>query len=121
MLEMLRTALGLTNGYKVEALETFGYILRQARQTAERWGGEIVFVYLPSKTAFINPIATLDAQGYRTRVLDTARRAGIKTVVDMYPVFAQHSEPLSLHSGHYTAEGYNMVALAVRTALTDSD
>lgn len=117
VLEMLRTALGLTNGYNVEDVETFGDILKRARQITETWGGQIIFVYLPSRTSFTNPIANLDAKGYRTRVMTIVRNAGIKKVLDMHRVFSQHNEPLSLHMGHYTAEGYDMIARELRSVL----
>ncbi len=115
-LEYLRTALGLTYGFKPDALDLFTQVLARARDVVEGWGGRLVFLYLPGEGRYVTGLAGQDADGYRRAVLDRVRGLGIP-VIDMVPVFAGHARPRDLFRGHYTAEGHAMVAVAVALEL----
>ncbi len=115
-LEYLRTALGLTYGFKPDALDLFAQVLARARDVVEGWGGRLVFLYLPGEGRYVTWLAGQDADGYRRAVLDRVRGLSIP-VIDMVPVFAGHARPRDLFRGHYTAEGHAMVAEAVALEL----
>lgn len=116
-LENLRTALGLTYGFKPDALDLFASALERAREVVQGWGGRLVFVYLPGEGRYVSWPASQDADGYRRAVLDRVRGLGVP-VIDIVPVFAGHARPRDLFRGHYTAEGHAMVAEAVSARLT---
>ena len=115
-LEYLRTALGLTYGFKPDALDLFTQVLARARDVVEGWGGRLVFLYLPGEGRYASWLAGKDADGYRRAVLDRVRGLGVP-VIDIVPVFAGHARPRDLFCGHYTAQGHAMVAGAVALEL----
>ena len=115
-LEYLRTALGLTYGFKADALDLFTQVLARAQDVVQGWGGRLVFVYLPGEGRYVSWPANQDADGYRRAVLDRVRGLGVP-VIDVVPVFAGHARPGDLFRGNYTAEGHAMVAEAVSARL----
>ena len=94
-------------------LDRFDLVLRHAQQSVAAWGGELVLVYLPDYMRF-SPIAPIaDAAYYRPQVLSIIKEAGIP-LLDLYPVFAEHPDVLSLYPfglyGHYSEAGNALVA-----------
>jgi len=116
LLRSLRSSIGLVSGYTPASLATFTTILRQAKQAANSWGGVVVFVYLPGPTRYLNPIARLDADGYKRSVLAAVAGIGIDAI-DIDAIFSERDRPLALFRGHYTPEGYRIVADAIDQAL----
>ena len=82
--------------------------MRNARDTVSSWNGRLVLVYLPNKR-FSSVFARWDAAGYEAEVVDTARDEGIE-VINLVPVFQASENPEGLFRGHYTEEGYRLVA-----------
>jgi hypothetical protein len=118
LLRSLRSAIGLVNGFAPRNLATFKNILQQARRVAGSWGGTLIFVYLPGPTRYLNPIARLDADGYKSAVLTAVDESGIRAV-DIDAAFRKRDRPLALFRGHYTQEGYRIVAEEIRRILDD--
>ena len=88
-------------------------ILKEAHETVERWGGKIYFVYLPDWNRYANNVEH-DQFAFRAEILEMVGAAGIP-VIDVHTrIFARHADPLSLFPfriyGHYTAEGYALIA-----------
>jgi len=81
------------------------------------WGGKMYFVYLPSFTRYSKGIEHIN----RELVLDTARELDIPIIDIHREVFVPHPDPLSLFpiriDGHYTAEGYRLVAETISKRL----
>jgi hypothetical protein len=93
-------------------------VLLSARDETRAWGGELVFVYLPAWERFDgrrpNP--------HRTEILGLAEDLELP-VVDLQEAFASHPDPLSLFPfrlrGHYTQEGYDLIAEAILRGVRD--
>lgn len=90
-------------------LELFRQILQTAHREVNSWGGKFYFVYLCQKTRFArfgqpNP--------YRSQVLDIVRDEGLP-VLDTYELFRRQQNPLALFQGHYTEQGYALLAEAI--------
>lgn len=115
-LTSLRLALGLTNGFRPEALDTFAQALQQAQAVVDGWGGRLVFVYLPGQDRFTGPLARVDADGYRQAVLTRVAGLGID-IIDLVPIFEARSDPETLFAGHYSVEGNRVVAEAILAGL----
>lgn len=111
-LSRLRTALGLSYGFRPAELALFRHVMATAQATTAAWGGNLVFVYLPGEVRFATALGRLDADGYRGAVVSTVAGLGIP-VVDLAEVFARQAAPRSLFSGHYTVEGYALVAAEI--------
>lgn len=96
---------------------TFGRIVESIRRDAESWGGQVLFVFLPAWERFA--LGTGDP--HYQAVIRTVADHGID-VLDLVPVFHAASEPTSLFpfgtSGHYTAEGYALVAREIERVLS---
>ena len=122
----LRQQLGLAGRAEVVStvhveranMELFRNVMLQARTRVERWGGRLVFVYLPDWDRYAGN-TTLQA-AKRGEVIDTARGLGIP-VIDVHSAFLAHGDPLSMfpfrRPGHYNAAGHRTVAEAVLDAL----
>ena len=103
----------------------FKDILKQSKQMVSEWGGEMYFVCLPSYYAQTSPVQgnhySLSEERNREIVMQTATELDIPIIDIQNEVFRTHPDPLSLFpfrvSGHYNAEGYRLVAEAIRKQL----
>jgi len=91
----------------------FGVVMRSAREAVSGWDGVLYAVYLPDWTRYARETGAGN-YAFRREVLDALQDAGVP-VLDMHEaVFARHPDPLSLFPfrlfGHYSAEGYALVA-----------
>jgi len=106
----------------------FKDILQQSKQMVSEWDGEMYFVYLPSFHSQTSPVYanhyTFSEERDRKIVMQTATELDIPIIDIQNEVFRTHPDPLSLFpfrvSGHYNAEGYRLVAEAIRKQL-DAD
>ena len=103
-------------------LELLRRILRDASEATTRWGGSLVFVYLPERTRYAgDPSPSGKA---RDLVLDLVARLKLP-VVDAHAVFEAHRDPLSLFPfrqfAHYTEEGQALVARQILRCLERRD
>ncbi len=110
-----------------KSLRSFQKILIMAKQEVKSWGGELYFVYLPSwnrvaDPSFADSILNRKSQpnDIREKVLGLVANLELNSV-DTTVGFAQHADPISLFpfrvSGHYTPEGYRIVAEQILHAL----
>ena len=103
----------------------FKDILQQSKQMVSEWDGEMYFVYLPSFHSQTSPVYanhyTFSEERDRKIVMQTATELDIPIIDIQNEVFRTHPDPLSLFpfrvSGHYNAEGYRLVAEAIRKQL----
>ena len=126
-LSTLRQQLGLVGAVEARAtaavepanMELFRNVMLQARTRVERWGGRLVFVYLPDWDRYAGNTALQAAK--RAEVIDTARGLGIPVIDTVDSAFLAHGDPLSFfpfrRPGHYNAAGHRVVAEAVLKAL----
>ena len=102
-----------------EAAPLLKEILLEAQKSVHSWGGELYFVYLPDYQRYAVPGE--DEILYRGITLQKLSETTIP-LIDLHPVFAKHSNPLSLFpfqlEGHYTEEGYALVAETILQALS---
>ena len=94
----------------VDAVNTLGEILSQAKASVEAWNGQLYVVYLPEWDRYARPeFANKD----RERVLRLLETLNIP-VIDLHPAFQAQADPLSLFPfrrfGHYNKEGNRLVA-----------
>lgn len=105
----LRSVLGLREQPLQATLPRFSHILERAKITVESWGGRLYFVYLPGWSKYAND----SASPLRQQVIAIAREQQLP-IIDFDRVLSAHADPLSLFPfrlhGHYTAEGYYMLA-----------
>lgn len=121
----------------------FKDILQQSKQMVSEWGGEMYFVYLPSfylqtplvqgnyfqENVYISEErnrkivmqTAIEEERQREIVMQTATELDIPIIDIQNEVFKTHPDPVSLfpfrmHS-HYNAEGYRLVAEAIRKQL----
>lgn len=110
-LKRIRTLLGQRSAKQIEVIPEFAEILAIAKHRIEQVDGTMYFVYLPAWARY----ALQKEEGYlaRPRVLQTVRDLGIP-IIDFYEVVTARNDPLSLFplrvQGHYTAEGYALLA-----------
>jgi hypothetical protein len=95
---------------------TFAQTVETMRREVDAWGGRLLFVHLPAWERF-----ALDAGNpHHDAVLRIVADHGV-AVLDVVPAFRSVPEPTSLFpfavSGHYTAEGYALVAREIERAL----
>ena len=135
-LSKLRNLIHLVPKPKPTPTTIFKDILQQSKQMVSEWGGEMYFVYLPSFYSqtppyFFSETSPVHANHYslseernREIVMQTATELDIPIIDIHNEVFKTHPDPLSLFpfrvSGHYNAEGYRLVAEAIRKQL-DAD
>lgn len=98
------------NRFALYPWETFEAILTDARDRTAAWGGQLVFVYLPS----FEGLAGDDGQKIiRSHVLPIVERLGLP-MVDAETAFADHPTPFELYPfqqpGHFNAEGYRLLS-----------
>ena len=98
----------------------FRNILQKSKQMVSEWDGKMYFVYLPRFEREI--IGVKEENIHRNFVMQTVTELDIP-IIDIYKeVFDPHPDPLSLfalkmRSRHYNAEGYKLVAEAIRKRL----
>jgi lysophospholipase L1-like esterase len=84
-----------------------------------KWGGKMYFVYLPPFYRY----HTGNEIEYRKEILRTAAELNIPILDIHKEVFKSHDDPLSLFAqkrgGHYTAEGYRLIAEAIDKKLKE--
>jgi hypothetical protein len=109
-----------------EDLEIVKRTLARASADAGKWGGSVLFVYLPERPRYTKEIRkTPEAarQGHyasRAAVIQAATAAGM-AVLDMAAVFDTQPSPLSLWDDgavHYNRRGYALVADSILGRLT---
>ncbi|HEX2226026.1 MAG TPA: SGNH/GDSL hydrolase family protein [Candidatus Binatia bacterium] len=111
----------------IDAVNTLGEILSEAKASVEAWDGQLYVVYLPEWDRYARPeFANKD----RERVLRMLETLNIP-VIDLHPAFHAHADPLSLFPfrrfGHYNEEGNRVVAdtvlrsISVKTVLLQSE
>ena len=110
----------------------FKDILQQSKQMVSEWGGEMYFICLPSFYLQTPLVQGNHVQGSvynseernRKIVMQTATELDIPIIDIQNEVFKTHPDPLSLFPfrsiSHYNAEGYRLVAEAIRKQL-DAD
>jgi len=102
-------------------IDLLGRTVAMVRDAAAAWGGRLFFVYLPSWERYARgDVTTAD----RDAVLHLLDDLGV-SVIDVHGVFLDHPEPLTLFPfglhGHYTEEGYRLVADAILDALSRTE
>jgi hypothetical protein len=79
----------------------------------------LYFVYLPTWERYAKEVDHDDFM-HRRHVLSIVEELNIP-IIDIHQTFQQHQDPLSLFpfrvSGHYTNEGYRLVAKTIITEL----
>jgi len=100
----------------------FTELLEKAKISTSSWGGQLYFVYLPSWPRYAKDVE----QGtfhHRNRVLSIVKHLNIP-IIDIHEKVV-HPDPVSLFplriQGHYTSEGYRLVAQAIHTHLVSSN
>ena len=116
-LRRTRTSLGLVKGggdWPDPLEQPMKNILAQAKGSIAQWGGELVFVYLPSWAEIVDNDRT--KFDFRNAALSAARAAEIP-VLDLFEKFDAHPDPKSLwpnrKPGHYGPDGNALAAREV--------
>ncbi len=96
--------------------EFLGRVLGEARATVESWGGELLFVYLPSYPTLSRRIS----HPYRERVLAVAAAQDLATI-DVARHLLESPDPIRWfplrRDNHFNSEGYREIAdLVLATA-----
>ena len=120
-------ALRSSEGYQWGGANTTGVsrhewlrrILGEARDEVASWGGELYFVYLPTWARY-SPFANQEELYDRREILALVEDLGLP-VIDFHERIAAHPDPraffpLHIH-GHYTPEGYRLLAEEISLAL----
>ena len=98
-------------------------IVRVAKHEVESKGGHFVFVYVPGKDRLGGGTMSPEAQ-LRDKVLDGVAALRVP-IVDLVPPLSRHPDPLSLFplrmTGHYTPDGYRMIAATLSDFLRTGD
>ena len=97
----------------------FRDILQKSKQMVLGWEGKMYFVYLPAFERY-----SIGNEGpNRNFVMQTAAELEIPIIDIHKEVFDSHPDPLSLFPfrryGHYNAEGYRLVAEAIKKRLEE--
>jgi len=123
ILQRTRTFLGLLKGggdWPDPPQKEMTNILGHAKGLVGQWGGDLVFIYLPSWTEVIG--RDKSKFGFRNAALEAARLSGIP-VVDLLEDFKFHPDPKSLwpsrQPGHYGPIGNAFVAEKVLGSLRE--
>ena len=92
-------------------------VLARAQADVESWGGQMVFVYLPTQARYRTRLG--DVFAGRAEILALAEERGIP-VVDLHPVFAGTGDPRAFWRGptsHLSPEGYRLVSDSIAAAV----
>lgn len=105
-------------------LVLFEKILIRAQIDISSWGGQMYFVYLPEWTRFAETGESKNLLRYRSDVLSLVSKLKIPTV-DITEVLASAEDPKAYFPygfrGHYTDEGYAILADQIYKKLNDDD
>lgn len=103
-----------------EPLRGFEAAVTRARDDVRAWGGELVFVYLPSYDAFRAP--WMDGVVLKPDVLAIVERLDVR-VIDVEPAFRALDPPANAFvfglANHYSVDGNRAVAEAVLADLVE--
>ena len=95
----------------------FRDILKKSNQMVSDWNGKVYFVYLSTFERYSKGNEDLS----RDFVMQAATELNIPIIDTHEEVFVPHHDPLSLFpfrmTGHYNAEGYKLIAEAIRKRL----
>lgn len=100
-------------------LPLFSEVLAEANDRVHAWGGQLYFVYLPDwwRISGKKQQENLFCRDNMLRLLEESE----VPLIDFTPVMSAHPDPLSLFPfrifGHYTAEGYQLLAEQIETYL----
>ena len=117
----LRTLLGWTlpNVDYEQSVDSFCEIIKRSRSVAEAWGGQLVFVYLPSWYRYA-PGPQPDALKFKPPIEACIRRMQIP-LVDFDEVIRDLEDPMSIFAlgvnPHYNELGYRRLADAILAVL----
>jgi hypothetical protein len=104
----------LRNSQPDADLDYFQLVLRTAKERVEQTGGQLKLVYLPAYERYTGQIDLYRRQ--EEGVSMAMSELGVP-VINVARVFAKHPDPLSLFpfrlNGHYTEEGYGLVAQTI--------
>ena len=96
-----------------------GRVLAAARDEVRGWGGDLLFVYLPSRRVVYLPSRRDVLSGdnpNRQEILRTAADQGL-TVIDLTPLFVAKPDPPALFQArtgtHYSLSGHELVAAGI--------
>lgn len=120
----LRQALGLYVGESPIRVshpdqDLFRKILLEARNDTQRWGGRLVFVYLPAEARYYDDRYRRGYDVARGLVLSVLRDLQIP-LIDLHPPISRHQDisELYAHRGaHFGPEGYRLAAETILQAL----
>jgi hypothetical protein len=114
----LRQSLGVVYGrlaqgsqddvYSDTQLDLFRRVLFRAKESVDRWGGKLYFVYLPARDRYVN------GQNYhREKILSIVENVDLP-VIDVHARFQHESDPSKLFPfgrfGHYNEKGARLTA-----------
>lgn len=90
--------------------------MAEAKRTVDAWGGQLVFVYLPSYYRYsekINKCKVRSHDAGKQSVMKAVKSLNIP-IMDIHEAFNSHPDPLSFFEfriyGHYNPKGYKAVA-----------
>jgi len=112
------------NPFSGAALGRFRRVMDTAKTLAASWGGQLTFVFLPEFSRYqpVPWIHKLYLKRSKEQILGVASRLGFQ-VVDIDRVFQAQADPVSLFPmrmmGHYTPEGYALVAQVLRNSAAE--
>ena len=116
-LSNLRTRIGITiNPIKQinKDLLLFSKIMKKAKNRVNDWGGELIFVYLPTYSRYTESVDNHNLYMQKSEVMSFVEELKIPIVDIHSKVFLNHLDPLSLFpfrmNAHYTKEGYRKIA-----------
>lgn len=104
-----------------DSLHLFARVLVKANAMVSAWGGKLYVVFLPSWERYARDV---DQQTFmrRDRVFSMLQELHLP-IIDIHEVFKQHDDPLSLipfrGRGHFTREGYQLIARAIAAYLQE--
>ncbi|MFN0043086.1 MAG: hypothetical protein ACKVSF_07735 [Alphaproteobacteria bacterium] len=119
-LRNLRHLLGATRAPPSPDFALLGRILLEAKATVEGWGGQTIFVYLPSWIELLHPNQAMRMG--REAALAAARENGFE-IVDLHAAMAAARDPGAYFyypASHYSPEGQRVLADAILAALAAS-
>ena len=116
-LRHLRSATGLFHfQMNPELITLFLRVLEEAKRTTESWGGELVFVMVPSSTRLEgNVLKRGYSEAVAQMVVSIAKQIDLR-VIDPAPEFRRHPQYSSLYpplGKHFSPAGYTLIFDAV--------